>query len=42
MLEPNMPIACLFPSRNTDADFGRLGPSVPNLKLLLLDPTSTH
>jgi hypothetical protein len=42
MLEPNMPIACLFPNRNTDADFGRFGPSIPNLNLLLLDPTSTH
>jgi hypothetical protein len=41
MLEPNMPIAFLFPSRSTDASFDRFRASFPNLKLLL-DPTSTH
>jgi hypothetical protein len=36
MREPNLGVAGLFPSRSTDADFRRFGPSVPNLKVLLL------
>jgi hypothetical protein len=38
MLEPNIRVAGLFSSRSTDADFRRFRPSVPNLKLLPLDP----